>query len=252
MLAQWCLTAWNVAIGRPNCSRTLAYSAAMLGALARRRRPPRPPGRPGPGRSAAGAAPGSTVAGAPSSVTLAARRVGSRLAGTSTWYAAGRTARSTSDVVAGPAPAARRPGRRRAPRRPSRMALPSARVDVAAERDGADHAAVGQAGQQLLRRGHRAPAAARTALAITVGTNGPGATAPAQLLDHDQRLRQPEARAAELLGDVQAEPAEAGQLGPEAGQSLGLGREQGAGGRAGLVLGQEVRPRSRPGRGGLR
>ena len=24
MLAQWCLTAWNVAIGRPNCTRTLA------------------------------------------------------------------------------------------------------------------------------------------------------------------------------------------------------------------------------------
>ncbi len=24
MLAQWCLTAWNMAIGRPNCSRSLA------------------------------------------------------------------------------------------------------------------------------------------------------------------------------------------------------------------------------------
>ena len=28
MLAQWCLTAWNMAIGRPNCWRALAYSAA--------------------------------------------------------------------------------------------------------------------------------------------------------------------------------------------------------------------------------
>ena len=28
MLAQWCLTAWYMAIGRPNCSRSLAYSAA--------------------------------------------------------------------------------------------------------------------------------------------------------------------------------------------------------------------------------
>ena len=28
MLAQWCLTAWKVAIGRPNWTRTLAYSAA--------------------------------------------------------------------------------------------------------------------------------------------------------------------------------------------------------------------------------
>ena len=24
MLAQWCLTAWNIPIGRPNCSRTSA------------------------------------------------------------------------------------------------------------------------------------------------------------------------------------------------------------------------------------
>ena len=24
MLAQWCLTAWKVAMGRPNCTRTLA------------------------------------------------------------------------------------------------------------------------------------------------------------------------------------------------------------------------------------
>ena len=29
MFAQWCLTAWNVAMTRPNCSRTLAYSAAI-------------------------------------------------------------------------------------------------------------------------------------------------------------------------------------------------------------------------------
>ena len=28
MLAQWCLTAWKVAMGRPNCTRTLAYAAA--------------------------------------------------------------------------------------------------------------------------------------------------------------------------------------------------------------------------------
>ena len=29
MLAQWCLMAWNVAMVRPNCSRTLAYSTAV-------------------------------------------------------------------------------------------------------------------------------------------------------------------------------------------------------------------------------
>ena len=29
MLAAWCLTAWNVPMVRPNCSRTLAYSTAI-------------------------------------------------------------------------------------------------------------------------------------------------------------------------------------------------------------------------------
>src|SRR4029078_5526218 len=29
MVAQWCLIAWKVAIGRPNCSRIFAYPAAI-------------------------------------------------------------------------------------------------------------------------------------------------------------------------------------------------------------------------------
>ena len=29
MLAQWCLTAWNIAIGRPNCRRSFAYALAV-------------------------------------------------------------------------------------------------------------------------------------------------------------------------------------------------------------------------------
>ena len=82
MFAQWCLTAWKVAIGRPNCSRTLAYSAACSVVSAAM-----------PAASAASTAramsvsspraPGSTVAGAASSLTRAARRLWSRLAGTS-------------------------------------------------------------------------------------------------------------------------------------------------------------------------
>ena len=40
--------------------------------------------------------------------------------------------------------------------------------------------------------------------------------------------------------DVQAEQAEACQLGPEVRQGFRLGVEQGAGGGTGLVLGQEV------------
>jgi hypothetical protein len=34
MLAQWCFTAWYMAMGRPNWMRSLAYSAAISGALA--------------------------------------------------------------------------------------------------------------------------------------------------------------------------------------------------------------------------
>ena len=30
MSAAWCLTAWNIPMTRPNCSRTLAYSLAMV------------------------------------------------------------------------------------------------------------------------------------------------------------------------------------------------------------------------------
>src|SRR5687768_5952648 len=40
------------------------------------------------------------------------------------------------------------------------------------------------------------PVAASTALAITVGTNGPGAMAPAQLLHHDHQLLETVIRAA--------------------------------------------------------
>ena len=32
MFAAWCLTAWNVPMVRPNCSRTLAYSTAISNA----------------------------------------------------------------------------------------------------------------------------------------------------------------------------------------------------------------------------
>jgi hypothetical protein len=74
MLAQWCLTAWKVAIGRPNWTRTLAYSAACcVVSLAI------------PIASAANTAravsvsslraPGSSTAGAASSRTRAARRL---------------------------------------------------------------------------------------------------------------------------------------------------------------------------------
>ena len=82
MFAQWCLTAWKVAIGRPNCWRTFAYSAACsVVSLAMPAASAASTARATPVSSPR--APGSTVAGAASSLTLAARRLWSRLAGTS-------------------------------------------------------------------------------------------------------------------------------------------------------------------------
>ena len=63
---------------------------------------------------------------------------------------------------------------------------------------------------------------------------------PAHLLGHDQRLRQPEARAAEFFRYVQPEQAEAAELGPEGGQLFRPALEQAARRRAGLVLGQQA------------
>jgi hypothetical protein len=111
--------------------------------------------------------------------------------------------------------------------------------DLAAQRGRADHAALGQPGQQLFPQVIRCCGGQDGA-----GDHGrderSGGQVPAHLLGHDQGLRQSEARAAEVFRYVQPEHAEAGQLGPEAGQFLGLGREQGAGGRAGLMLGEQA------------
>ena len=119
------------------------------------------------------------------------------------------------------------------------MAVPPVAGYVAAQGGRADHGAVGQAGQQLLLEVVRPGGGQHGA-----GDHGRDERARGQegahLLGYDQRFRQPEARAAEVFGDVQAEQAEAGQLGPEVGQPFGLGREQGAGGRAGLVIGEEA------------
>ena len=79
-----------------------------------------------------------------------------------------------------------------------------------------------------------------TALAITVGTKGPGVSArPSSSIDDDE-LGQPEARPAVVFGQVEAQPAELDQVVPELRQFLGLGLEQSAGGPPGVVLGQEV------------
>ena len=179
MFAQWCLIAWKVAIGRPNCSRIFAYPAAISVVSAAT-----------PAASAASTAlatsvsrpraPGSTVAGAASRLTRAAGRLGSRFFGTSActppadfsitstsspagtsstsarWplstTPAGPVAVPPAGPPAGPSATATSPPSAAAP-----ITLPSA-----------------SPGSSRLRRSSGA-AAASTALAITVGTNGPGA-----------------------------------------------------------------------------
>src|SRR5262249_43333166 len=62
----------------------------------------------------------------------------------------------------------------------------------------------------------------------------------AQRLDHDDELGQAEARALVLLGKVQAQPAEVGELVPERGQRLLFAFEQRAPGAARVVRAQEL------------
>ncbi len=111
--------------------------------------------------------------------------------------------------------------------------------DVGVRGHGADHAAVGEAGQPAVLHlvgaaggEHRARDRRRHERARR--------HRPAQLLDHDDELLQAVPGTAVGLGQVQAEPAHPGQLGPELRQRFLGGLEQGAVGGAGLTLGEEV------------
>ena len=77
-------------------------------------------------------------------------------------------------------------------------------------------------------RSSAAAEAAMTALGDHRGHERAGRHGPAELLDHDHQFRKTEARAAVLLGQVEAEPTEVAQVAPKAGQFLGLGLEQSA------------------------
>ena len=75
---------------------------------------------------------------------------------------------------------------------------------------------------------------------ITVGTKGPGATARPSCSATTSTSDRVKPGAAEFLGEMDPEQAEAGQLGPEARQPLLIGLEQAARDGAGLMLGEEV------------
>ncbi len=170
MLAQWCLTAWYMAIGRPNCSRTLAYSAACSvhsratptasAATSRRLRSTR-----------ARRAPGRTSQGEPVKDTRAERRVGSRLAGTSTdTPSADRSTTATSSPT----------GTTKRSARPPPSTTPAEPDAASPDTVTSPPRATAPATEPSARPGSRrfwassGAADAITADVITVGTNGPG------------------------------------------------------------------------------
>ena len=179
-----------------------------------RRRPTRRPAawRPGPGPGRAGP-PGRAgrPTGSPSRRTVARRRVESRLLCSSTVRHSASSAhqpsrRGTTTTLAVPAPSTARHSRS---------------CGVRGERHRSRRRAVGQARQQRRSASSSSAIRSTTAAASTVGRIGPGATARPELLQHDGQLGQAEARAAVLLGHVQAQPAQPGQLVPERRQGVG-------------------------------
>ena len=227
MLAQWCFTAWNMAIGRPNCWRSLAYCGGGLSAFA----------------GDADGLGGEDRAGDVDERLAGARQHGRRLHR--------RSAPARCDVS----------GRGSAASRPTRLTLPDVDDgDVVTDADeqhigeaGADDRAGGTVqravaqldvaaeGDRSARRTVDEPREPRRGDVVGRGGGEHGAgdggrherargDSSAELLDDDDQLLQPIAGAAVLLGDVQAEPAERGRVGVERGVLLVGGFEQRPGG----------------------
>ena len=204
MLAQWCLTAWKVAMGRPNCTRTLAYAAACSvhsvamptasAAVMRRARSTRT--RRPPGITSAGAPDSTTAVAAPRQVEVV--RDLHHDATRSNVHDDGVVTRGEDEQM----------GEATAQDRRSRAGgLAVRHRDVRRQRDAAEDRAVGQPGQEARRqrtgRGrvdHRAGDHRRHERS--------GRDGAAELLGHHDELGQPEAGAALVLGEVEAEPAE--------------------------------------------
>ena len=172
MLAQWCFTAWYIAMTRPNCTRSLAYTAAD--SVHSSAIPTASADRITRARSTSVClAPGRIVAGTPSSAMRAVRRVGSRLRGvvtvtpepTSTTATSSPTA--TSNSCASPPPSTE-------PADPEALPPETVTDPRSATAPVTDPSA--SPGRNRFCT-VSSPAAASTALAITVGTNGPGASA---------------------------------------------------------------------------
>ena len=259
MSASRCLTAWNWPMGRPNWTRTLAYSVAV----SRHHRAP-------PACSAASRAtttcrtrrwsarqlalrrPPATE----STSTTPTRRVGSRLASGATVHRPPGPAdvEQAPDHAAvrraGPAPApARRGGPEHRPerprhhdaRRPRRRSTTSRQASPKATAAGVPPSTRPGAQAGLLRAWPPRPAGRGR----HGGQERARAPATAGLLQDHGQLEETEALAAELLGQVDAQPPLGGQLLPHRLQLFGLGVEQGPG-HARRAVGVEPPPDGLP------
>src|SRR5438067_4702828 len=158
---------------RPNCSRTLAYSAAI--SVAPRATPTASADSSSRARSRrAGRAPASTVAAAPDSVTRAERRLGSRLGGTLTSAPpAARSMTTTSSPAGASSTSATAP-----PSATSTvpLTLPSLRSSVLWSATAAVREPSARPGRNVFFAASLSQPLS-TAVAIAVGTNGPGVIA---------------------------------------------------------------------------
>ena len=191
-----------------------------------------------------------TSTGVPSSVTRAERRVGSRLVGRSMRHPRRRGV-DHDDVVTrrqhedGGQTAAQDSRSRSGGRAPGDR-------DVRRQRDAAEDRTVGQTRRAAAPPARRTPTSSEHCAGDDGGDEGAGSHGTTKLLDHHDELGESETRAALVLGQVEPEPTQPGQVVPERGKALVLRFEQGARRTRGVPLGQEVRGRLSPGRDGLR
>ncbi len=215
MLAQWCLTAWYMPMTRPNCTRSLAYAAAIsvvsqghADRLGREHHSDR--------STSVCAAPRVTVTGAESSETLSGRGGsdrGSPGTSTVTRVAPLPHARTTSSPARSDQDPRQAPPST-APAEPD--AVPSTTVQRSPESDARRERPVGERGQGRpwwARPRPRAPWRWRSRSGRRHRRDR-----TSELLDDHHELLEAVAGPAVLLGQVQTQPAELGQLVPPLGQ----------------------------------
>ncbi len=179
-----------------------------------------------------------TCADAPSSFRRAVRRVGSRLPGTSTVTPPPEVSTTMASSPAGRTRTWARPPPRTAFAIPVALPPDTVMSDVSAIPPKADPSA---------RPGRSCDGHLGGSDGVDDGTGDHGRHegsrrhGAAELLDHDDEFGQAEPRAAPLLGEVQAQPAQGDEIVPEGRKPFGLFQEQGASSPSCIALGEEIR-----------